>query len=480
MTEVVVASYNMSFMSDLEKPLTAAQWASEATFLTGNTGERREYWENAKELLRRFIMMTMKNKKLPFVIGLQEMNLTADGSNTGSGAITQMLSTTIKNARFEHICREVFVSEYQKPALSIIYDKTAFGKSKQVRILDNWCQPGRPLLMVLTELGYVFANMHGAQNPDDGDPYKEGNQRKFNESMVRMNKRFLENSLEEFLKCNGFNQDTRPTGIFITGDFNDRYDAIEEFDVFGVKLQYRGESPYSCCHNWDSSCSDDNYNLLRKFRDDKVRENSTKGAKEGNYYCEIPDANKRIDPDTKLKLPMPSEESEIQLYRYKGDKVFGEIDDDEKGKSYGKIEIFNYYRRHWKPSQESDHELVYAKFPYKSKQYIIPGKLQETVPGNAHVEYEFIDKSDPDLTKRIKNYTLHKRERVKDIEGKYDKRMWELTFRNKTPDDGRPLYKTFFWDSDHFGKLEAILGGGKRRKTRQYKRKNSRKTRRHR
>ena len=476
MGEVVVASYNMSFMSDLDTPLKNAQFASEATFLTGNTGERREYWENAKELLRRFIMMTIRQKNLPFVIGLQEMNLTANNSNTGSDAITRMLSNTIKDVEFEHICREIFVSDIQKPALSIIYDKTTFGKSIKVRILDNWCQSGRPLLMVLTEFGYVFANMQGAQNPADGDPYKEGNTRKFDQSMVRMNKRFLENSLEEFLKCNGFNKNTRPTGIFIMGDFNDRYDAIEEFDVFGVKLQYHGESPYSCCHNWDSSCSDKNFNVLRKFRDDKVRENSSNGQKDGNYYCELPDVNERIDPDTKLKLPMPSEESEIQLYRYKGDKVFGEI--YENGKSYGKIEMFNNFRRHWKPSKESDHELVYAKFPYKNNQYIVPGKMQETVPGEAHVEYEFIDKSDPNLTKQIKNYTLHKRERVKDTERIYDKPMWHLTFKNKNP-EGRPLYKTFLWDSDHFGQLEPILGGGKRRKTRQPKRKNSRKTRRH-
>jgi hypothetical protein len=330
MGEVVVASYNMSFLSDMTLELDKIQRPSEVTFLTSNTsGERRKYWENAKELLRKFIMMTTKNKKLPFVIGLQEMNLTNKDSNTGSDAITQMLSKTIHNTEFEHICREV-TSGDTKPALSIIYDKTTFGKSVEVRILDNWCQSGRPLLMVLTELGYVFATMHGAQYPEDGNPYEGGNKRKFNESIIRMNKRFLENSLEEFLKCHGFSKEDRPTGIFITGDFNDRYDAIEEFNIFGIRLRYNGESPYSCCHNWDSSCSDDNFNLLKKFRDENVREYFSKGQKEGNYYCELPDKDKRFDKDTMVKLEMPPEESQIQLYRYKGDKVFAEIDDDEK------------------------------------------------------------------------------------------------------------------------------------------------------
>jgi hypothetical protein len=262
-----------------------------------------------------------------------------------------------------------------------------------VRILDNVNQKGRPLLMVLTELGYVFANMHGAQNPDDGNPYKEGNLKKFNESMIRLNKQFLENSLEGFLECNGFSKDKRPTRIFIMGDFNDRYDAIEEFNIFGIRLRYNGVSPYSCCHNWDSSCSNDNFKGLKDFKDKKVSEPNSKKTVD-HYYCEIPDEKEQfefIDSKTKLKRPMPDEESKIEFYRYKGDKVFAEIDDDENEKSYGNIRIFDpamtkknadsSQSRKLKPSEESDHELVYAKFPYKSHTVY---KLEGTIEDNAN------------------------------------------------------------------------------------------------
>ena len=142
--------------------------------------------------------------------------------------------------------------------------------------------------------------------------------------------------------------------------------------------------------------------------------------------------------------------------------------------------MFNNFRRNLKPSQESDHELVYANFPYKNKQYIIPGEVRDIVPGIADVVYEFIDESDPDLTRQIKGYTLYKRQRFNDVDKIYREPMWELVFRNKNPEDRRPLYKTFFWNGEHFDKLKPITSGGKRRKTRQYKRKNSRKTRRHR
>jgi len=427
MGEVVVASYNMSFMSDLKKPLSEAQWASEATFLTRNKNkdDRRQYWKNALKHLYHFVKNEIK--QAPFVVGLQEINLTNEDSKTGSDAINKIFS--LLKLSIEHVCREVFVAEDNKPALSIIYDKDVFGQQKEVRILDNWCQKGRPLLMVLTKNGYVFANMHGAQNPPDGDPYKSGDKIKFNESMVRMNKRFLENSLEDFLKCNGFSKDKRPTGIFITGDFNDRYDAIKEFNIFGARLRYNGESPYSCCHNWDSSCSDKNYKALKDFRDEKVKQQEGEGK-----YCELPDENKRFDEKTGLKLPMPWGESKIELYRYKGDKVFAEIDDTEMKASYGKIDMFNLNSRKSSPSQESDHELVYAKFPYKLQTvYTVEGKFEDIKESDSQLldldiysmyKKAYLVKNNDDLSKKIRNKILY------DIKKK-DKNTYTITFNDR-------------------------------------------------
>ena len=69
-----------------------------------------------------------------------------------------------------------------------------------MRIIDNWSQKGRPLLIVITKKRCVFVNIHGGQEPSDGDPYKYGNREKFNKSIVRMNKEFLEKSVETFCR----------------------------------------------------------------------------------------------------------------------------------------------------------------------------------------------------------------------------------------------------------------------------------------
>jgi hypothetical protein len=69
--------------------------------------------------------------------------------------------------------------------------------------------------------------MHGAQ-----DPKLRLDHTKFNAYMVKNNKEFLESEIKKFLKDK--NLDVKNlTEIFITGDFNDRYDGIKEFDIDG-------------------------------------------------------------------------------------------------------------------------------------------------------------------------------------------------------------------------------------------------------
>jgi hypothetical protein len=68
--QVAVATYNMSFMSDLETPIDKVQFASEATFLASSVAERTAFWRNSLSLLRGFI----RTRRLPCVIGLQEIN----------------------------------------------------------------------------------------------------------------------------------------------------------------------------------------------------------------------------------------------------------------------------------------------------------------------------------------------------------------------------------------------------------------------
>jgi hypothetical protein len=373
---VTVASYNMSFMSDLTTKLEEAQWASETTFLASNTGDRRAYWKNALDLLDKFIS---ENKNKPCVIGLQEMNLVKPSEatesaeateTTGSAAVDKMLE---KHTGYIQICKEIVVKENQKPALSIIFDTNIFGKEKHSEIIDNINQEGRPLLMVLTDKNYLFVNMHGAQKPLNGN-----NKMKFNTDMINMNKKFLEQQIFKFLNKNNFsgsssilsifstkkNTFNMLAGAFIMGDFNDRYDAITEFTILEKTLKYTGDSPYSCCHNWDSSCKDERYIPLKDERypyedtgtgtcnKDTKEVGNAKAFDEKREYTEITtDDNGKITK--KGKKQMDEEEGFIKNYRYKGDKVFGEIPASE-------IQIFREDTN--KNSTESDHELVYAKF----------------------------------------------------------------------------------------------------------------------
>lgn len=320
--QVAVATYNMSFMSDLETPIDKAQFASEATFLTSNMGERRAFWLNALSLLGGFI----HTSGLPCVIGLQEINLTEPGTNTGSDAINQMLSTHCSD--YIHVCHEV-VFQFGKPALSIIFHGPTFGNVAFSQIVDNPLQPGRPLLVVITERGYVFVNLHGAQTPAKG-----GNKDEFNAEILRLTPEFVITNVERMITESGI----LPVDMFIMGDLNDRYDAIETFTIREVTLSYSGQAPLSCCHNWDSACS--------------YESGRYKPFDENYGTCSLP-LGGIVGPDG-LKIPMTGEEAYTRNYRYRGDKVFGQNPASDIA-TYPGVNDYG-------PSQESDHQLVYAYY----------------------------------------------------------------------------------------------------------------------
>lgn len=337
-TQHTVGTYNMSFMSDLTTDIGPKMaWASEGAFLArlqGKTEERRSYWNNAKELLKQFI-----TDHQPSVVGLQEMNVTAPGSGTGTDAINQMLKEVDEKYQIESA--EIVINPNVKPAVSIIYDTTKIGTKKASKIVDNANQPGRPILMLLTELDgkkYLSVSMHGAQ-----DPKLRLDKDKFNDYMVENNKKFLEETIVAFLKENEITTASQMSGVFITGDFNDRYDAITEINIFDTeKATYSGKAPKACCYNWDSSCPDtdvekdfgDNY----KTCTEPPMDYTTEGQ------LSIKDANK-------AKLSLPEERGNTKNYRYAGDKVF----------VLGPNAELKIFRTHEFDgvSTESDHEFVY-------------------------------------------------------------------------------------------------------------------------
>ena len=383
MEAIVVASYNMSFMSDKEKQKS---FASEFAFLSTNTdkADPRKYWKNAKDLLKKFIINQEQENKKTCVIGLQEMNYAA-GTETGSGAIDTMLEEVNDElkTKYKQICKYITVEKKggnEDLAVSIIYDTEKFGDIKEANatwdkekkgdpnIWDNYDieetkekPKGRPTMLVVTKKNYVFITMHGAQNPKLGR-----NKTKFNENMIKENKDKGEEKITEHLLAFDLNETNLPSDIFLMGDLNDRYDAITHFIILGKKLFYVGKSPKSCCYNYDSSCTDERYMKEYDEKSDyfistdkkivehrKDREIKLKGfVKELDYGTCLDDITKN-----EIKSAMPGEEGWTQNYRYKGDKVFGI-------NPISKIKIFEGVTRN-KMSVESDHQMVYATFNIK-------------------------------------------------------------------------------------------------------------------
>jgi hypothetical protein len=328
----------MSFMSDLKTPIGLKMaFASEATFLAPlgllPENQRRSYWENAKNLLHEFLV-----KHTPSAVGLQEMNIT-DSGDTGTNAIQNMLDTI---PRYKMIRDKVTTNN---AGLSIIYDEAKIGELKATKCIDNETQKGRPLLMLLTEKEdkqYLSISIHGAQ-----DPNLRLNMDAFNQYMLTNNKAFLQEEANVFLTENHVVLETL-AGIFVMGDFNDRYDAITELVINDLKVEYKGLAPKSCCHNWDSSCPDTDVEI--DFQ---------------NTYktCKEPPAQERIQNGA--KLPLPDDRGKIENYKYSGDKVFG-----LNPKS--NLEIFKYDERKENRSFESDHELVFATVGELNAEAVVP------------------------------------------------------------------------------------------------------------
>ena len=325
-----IATYNMSFMSDLPTEIGPKMaFASEGAFLAGLRGkpeERRSYWISAMNLLKEFLV-----KEQPSVVGLQEMNLTAEGAASGTDAINQMLAGT----GYKQISQSVPTNN---AGLSIVYNPAKVGEVKHVQCLDNVNQGGRPLLMVVTDLGgknYLSVSIHGAQ-----DPKLRLDKNAFNAYMVEKNKTFLESSAKTFLDSNGIDVATL-AGLFIMGDFNDRYDGISEIKIGDKVASYSGVAPKSCCHNWDSSCPDG----------DLVEKDFGNGYK----TCKEPAAELMKSAELG-KLALPRDRGAVKNYKYAGDKVFGLNPKSD-------MAMYRPAVNGWDGvSKESDHELVYASF----------------------------------------------------------------------------------------------------------------------
>jgi hypothetical protein len=369
---IVVGTYNMSFASDkgwmpegpngigtFQHNVKSAVVPSEAPFLRSNIDEdRRKFWKNALEHLKKFI-----EEHKPLAVGLQEMNLTTPKEKTergelyGTSAVEKMLETFEEDDKYKIISREVNMN---KAGISLILKIKEAGNEIKTEIYDNLNQEngpapngGRPILMHLTDKDYLFISMHGAQDGTLGR-----SKDKFDEYMVKNNKQELEEKVNAFLH----DENGKPVlggrslkAIYVMGDFNDRYDAIKEFvlkiDNEEFFVNYTGDSPLSCCYNYNSMSKNDQ--KVKIFADETV---------EVDYY-QGPD-----DTETKKKhtdddgIIMEVHGRNIEHYLNKGDKVFAWPTSGPLKIFYGGEEthINN-------PSDKSDHELVYMSIPQKTE-----------------------------------------------------------------------------------------------------------------
>jgi len=420
MTTEVVGTYNMSVFSGYSKEeQKKSPFASEYVFVTRQENEDNNFWVNTLAHLEKFI-----REKNPIAVGLQEMIITErkneknDVDNVrhdtpeikyygifdiklrnrkkggkGTNEINEMLKT-IEGHKYKIYTRSV---KNNDAAVSIIIDTDRVGdvegdvpedgyykddkEGSNIKCVDN-TEKGRPLLMLLTSKGYLFVSTHGDQNP----ALRKQMENFKNHTLTSKN--FIEAEVSSFLK-----DKNEPKGIYITGDFNDRFDAITEFNIYNKQVKYDGKSPYSCCHNWDSSSRA----IRRKYFDKEQKYSygmipaphfgDSEKEKYKNYTNEVLSYKADTDPDQTIyydqdeiykneniklldtelmndgkdnmvpilpenkveKQIIPDEDVLVKNYLYKGDKVFSS--------NGGTLEMFGVEPE--KVSDKSDHELVF-------------------------------------------------------------------------------------------------------------------------
>lgn len=264
------------------------------------------------------------------------------------------------------------------PGLLILWKPAIFGNFKQQYVSDlNFevevsgkpsKQSGRPIMIVLTDKGYILINLHGPNFPSESrnrmQALRNNIQSHFNNAMTKFN-------------LTTVNKEK----IFIMGDFNDPYFAINESDSLiindnsyshGAKTK---EDIKSCCYNFNSSCKELYYG--KKYQtDDPLHENmklmlqhdydfdETKGDKVvyNDKECVLIDSN---DPNRKQGPGIgPSitprsmrERGKLENYRFTGDYVLG-----LKNNIRQQLKIYRSRNHDDGISHESDHEMVYAIF----------------------------------------------------------------------------------------------------------------------
>jgi hypothetical protein len=352
MTKITVASYNMSFAGDSGldpkrvKDGKRGVFESEGAFHKSNmTGNPRQYWINALQ----FVIHFWNNEADAAAMGLQEMNCTV-GVDTGSAAVDSAMKAI--NPDIETETKQC--QGGAKPCMTIVWKKSVLGEKDKSEIYDLDYEPieriangkpahgkqaGRPIQFLLTNKKILLVNIHAPNSP---------NVYTFQDFKIA-----FQAKLATFLG----DEEVDPKNIIVMGDFNDRYDALNEIPVGDATLTYQGKAPLSCCHNWDSSCSANRYSVL-----DTVKQTGTCVVPEYTAEDMNPAGDDYVAGDEALigkkyalagpgKRILMKEEGELTNYRYYGDKIFA---------ANPVTPITTYRPLAALSSTQSDHEMVKA------------------------------------------------------------------------------------------------------------------------
>ena len=243
-----IASYNMSFASDLginigsEKHFISDSRKRAAALGLENGG--RSSWERAAQLVRHFWTNNAENHH-PSAIGLQEMN-TSTLLDKPAGPFAggdRRLKAVLEGLNLEFYSANV-PGNGGSPTLVTVWDGAKLGERTHDYYADLGLEPsfleenenpaefnahkGRPITIVCTKGGFTLINLHGPNI---------SNQSHTNH-MVKL-RAAINRHVALFVARDGVQ--INPHKLFVMGDFNDPFNAInrnEPLVVHGIPVHY--------------------------------------------------------------------------------------------------------------------------------------------------------------------------------------------------------------------------------------------------
>lgn len=406
-----VASYNMSFASDLGKVMgSEGHFIQHGLHVDKHSVDKRykqsRLWDNARHFVHHF----WSEHEDAAVMGCQEMN-DADLVNRtkppndpkarGYQSIIRLVQDVIgsKNTGYAHYQTPF---RFGSPAVLTVWDKRRLGEALYVfghDLQEDRHMPekvgnlvtaqqrdpsvaGRPALVVITSKGFMLINLHAPNDPKDSNV---NGMKTLRSSLLLLTRRVLSNFHLMYGKKHKIHQDR----VFVMGDFNDPHHAINDDARLKLSMDTRlfhgpsctdSDSDFekqfevttgrkehdrinSCCYNFNSACDESLFhNHAEPLQDDERGYGTVNGYECKTFKDErtgykdmifrgLSDMFKPAGQETRH---YPGRGS-LQTYRFTGDYCLGR-------NVVEKLQTFRPHIHNGNVSLESDHEMVMAVF----------------------------------------------------------------------------------------------------------------------